>query len=77
MGDERHIIGLAGKLLNASDELSFSAAIVSDTFKAIITGEPVDERNVYKSRVEFRPMAQHLFATNTLPPWIVVSNAAF
>lgn len=69
MGDERHIIGLAGKLLNASDELSSSAAIVSDTFKAIITGEPVDGRDVYKSRVEFRPMAQHLFATNTLPPF--------
>ncbi len=69
MGDERHIVGLAGKLLNASDELSSSAAIVSDTFKAIITGEPVDGRDVYKSRVEFRPMAQHLFATNTLPPF--------
>lgn len=69
MGDERHVIGLAGKLLNASDELSSSAAIASETFKAIITGEPVDGRDVYKSRVEFRPVAQHVFATNTLPPF--------
>lgn len=69
MGDERHVIGLAGKLLNASDELSSSSAIASETFKAIITGEPVDGRDVYKSRVEFRPLAQHIFATNTLPPF--------
>ncbi|MEO9298783.1 DNA primase family protein [Devosia alba] len=67
MGDERHIIGLVGKLLNASDELSSSSAIASDTFKAIVTGEPVQGRDVYKSRIEFRPQAQHLFATNTLP----------
>lgn len=69
MGDERHVIGLAGKLLNASDELSSSAAVASETFKAVITGEPVDGRDVYKSRVEFRPVAQHIFATNTLPPF--------
>jgi P4 family phage/plasmid primase-like protien len=67
MGDERHIIGLVGKLLNASDELSSAAAIASDTFKAVVTGEPVQGRDVYKSRVEFRPVAQHLLATNTLP----------
>ena len=67
MGDERHILGLVGKLLNASDELSGSAAISSDTFKAIITGEPVSGRDVYKSRVEFRSQAQHVFAANTLP----------
>ena len=67
MGDERHIIGLTGKLLNASDELSSANAIASDTFKAIVTGEPVQGRDVYKSRVEFRPVAQHLFAANQLP----------
>ena len=67
MADERHIVGLAGKLLNASDELTSAAAIASETFKAVITGEPVHGRDVYKSRVEFRPVAQHLFATNILP----------
>lgn len=69
MGDERHVIGLVGKLLNASDELSSSSAIASDTFKAVVTGEPIDGRDVYKSRLEFRPIAQHIFATNTLPPF--------
>lgn len=68
MGDEKHVVGLAGKLLNATDELS-GEAIASDTFKTIITGEQVNGRDVYKSRVEFRPRAQHLFATNILPPY--------
>ncbi|WP_425467212.1 toprim domain-containing protein [Paracoccus gahaiensis] len=65
MADERHVIGLRGKLLNASDELS-SAAVSSDTFKAIVTGEPIDGRELYRSRVEFRSVAQNVFATNKL-----------
>jgi P4 family phage/plasmid primase-like protien len=69
MGDERHIIGLVGKLLNASDELS-AAAVASDTFKSVVTGEPIEGRDVYKPRVEFRSMAQNLFATNNLPPFL-------
>lgn len=67
MGDERHVVGLIGKLLNASDELSSAQAIASDTFKTVITGEPTHGRDVYKSRIEFRAAAQHIFATNTLP----------
>jgi phage/plasmid primase-like uncharacterized protein len=66
MGDDRHILGLVGKLLNASDELS-AEAIASDAFKAVVTGDPVQGRDVYKSRVEFRSVAQNLFAANTLP----------
>ena len=66
MADERHMIGLVGKLLNASDELS-PEAIASDTFKAVVTGEPIHARDVYKSRVEFRSVAQNLFAANQLP----------
>ena len=67
MGDERFIVGLRSKLLNAADELSGSAAIASDTFKAVVTGEPVSGRDVYRSMSTFRPMAQHVYATNTLP----------
>lgn len=67
MGDEKHVVGLVGKLLNACDELSSSVAIASNRFKTVVTGEPVDGRDVYKSRLEFRPVAQHLFATNMLP----------
>jgi putative DNA primase/helicase len=67
IGDERFIVGLRSKLLNAADELSGSKAIASDTFKAVITGEPVSGRDVYRSAITFRPLAQHVFATNTLP----------
>ena len=67
MGDERFIVGLRSKLLNAADELSGSSAIASDTFKAVVTGEPISGRDVYRSMITFRPVAQHVFATNTLP----------
>ncbi|MDN5788161.1 DUF5906 domain-containing protein [Pseudorhodobacter sp.] len=66
MGDERHVVGLIGKLLNASDELSLEA-IASNTFKSVVTGDPIQGRDVYKSRVEFRSVAQNLFAANQLP----------
>src|SRR5580704_8801320 len=67
MGDERFVPGLIGKHLNAADELSSAAAIASDTFKNVVTGEPVTGRDVYRSAVTFRAVAQHVFCTNTLP----------
>jgi phage/plasmid-associated DNA primase len=65
--DNRFIVGLVGKHLNAVDELSSSSAITSETFKCVITGEPVSGRDVYRSAVTFRPVAQHVFSTNLLP----------
>jgi P4 family phage/plasmid primase-like protien len=67
MGDERFLVGLAGKHLNASDELSGADAIASEVFKAVVTGVPVTGRDVYRPAVDFRPVAQNVFATNTLP----------
>jgi len=67
MGDEKYASALAGKLLNASDELTSAAAVASDTFKQVVTGEPITARDVYQSPVTFRPMAQHIFAANDLP----------
>lgn len=66
-GDDRHIVKLAGKLLNTSDELGTAEAIASDRFKAIITGEPLTGRDVYRPAIDFRPQAQHVFACNQLP----------
>ena len=65
--DDKFTIGLIGKLLNASDELTSAAAVASDAFKQIITGEPITSRDVYRSATTFRPVAQHLYATNDLP----------
>ena len=66
-GDDRHIVKLVGKLLNTSDELGTAEAIASDRFKAMITGEPLTGRDVYRPAVSFRPQAQHVFACNQLP----------
>jgi putative DNA primase/helicase len=67
MGDERFLVGLVGRHLNAADELSGADAIASEVFKAVVTGEPVTGRDVYRSAVTFRSVAQNVFATNTLP----------
>jgi phage/plasmid-associated DNA primase len=67
MSDERYVVDLPAKHLNAADELSGAEAIASDVFKAVITGEPVSGLAVYRLPVTFRPVAQHVFAINTLP----------
>lgn len=68
LGDERMRATLPGVLLNTSDELG-SAAIRSDMFKSAVTGEKTAARQVYQVPVSFSPQAQHIFATNTLPPF--------
>jgi phage/plasmid-associated DNA primase len=65
-GDERRIINLAGKAANVADELS-AAAISGETFKAAVTGDPIEGRDLYRSAVTFVPKALHCFTTNTLP----------
>jgi P4 family phage/plasmid primase-like protien len=67
LGDQSFLVRLAGKTLNATDELKGTAAIEGDTFKSCITGEMVTARDLYRSAIEFRPVALHIFATNALP----------
>lgn len=66
-GDRTFVCHLAAKLLNATDELTSASAIASEVFKQVITGEPLMVRDVYRSAFDFRPVAQHVFSTNTLP----------
>jgi phage/plasmid-associated DNA primase len=66
-GDQSYLVRLAGKLLNATDELKGTGAITSETFKACVTGEVVTARDLYHSAIEFRPRALQLHATNVLP----------
>ena len=68
LGDDKMRATLPGVLLNTADELGASA-IRSDTFKGAITGERTAARQVYKVPITVSPMAQHIFATNTLPPF--------
>ena len=67
MGDQHFVVGLIGKHLNASDELSGAEAIAGDVFKAVVTGEPVTGRDLYRPPITFRSVAQNVFATNALP----------
>jgi P4 family phage/plasmid primase-like protien len=62
-------IAMRGKLLNTSAELTTADVIQSDTFKSAITGEPIPGKILYKDMVDFRPIAQHVIATNKLPPF--------
>lgn len=64
--DERRIVNLAGKAANVADELSANA-IAGETFKAAVTGNSIEGRDLYRSAVTFVPRAIHVFTTNTLP----------
>lgn len=66
MGDKFYRIGLAGKLLNATDELG-RAAIESDVFKMIVTGDETTARQLREAAFQFKPRAQHVLAANDLP----------
>jgi putative DNA primase/helicase len=65
--DEKYLAELSGKYLNVADELTSATSIVSDTFKQVVTGEPISARSAYKHPITFQPIALHIFATNVLP----------
>lgn len=64
--DERKIVHLSGKAANTADELS-AGAISGEVFKAAVTGNPVEGRDLFKSAVTFKPLAVHCYTTNVLP----------
>ena len=67
LGKEQYLIELVGKMANLSDELSGANAIRSDKLKAVVTGDTVSGKKVYKPVCSFKPNAIHIFATNVLP----------
>ena len=58
---------LAGKLLNTIAEVPNSDLVKSESFKAIIGGDVIEGRPIRGAPFDFRPLAGHLFAANTLP----------
>lgn len=68
MGDKGRRAQLAGIRLNTADELGVDS-IRSDTFKAVVSGDRMSGKTVYRPPFEFYPEAFHVFATNTLPPF--------
>ena len=65
--DDKYLVQLAGKLLNASGKLASARTIGAKSFKQVVTGDPVTGRDIYRSAVQLRCIAQHVFATNHLP----------
>lgn len=58
---------LATSRLNAASELPSAAIASTEVFKAIVSGDLTDAREIYKPPFSFRCAAGHLFATNVLP----------
>ncbi|MFO0742364.1 MAG: phage/plasmid primase, P4 family [Labilithrix sp.] len=58
---------LAGALLNAVSELPENDILASETFKAVISGDEIEGRHIYKPLFHFTPRAGHLFGANKLP----------
>ena len=66
MDNQQRRAQLSGVWLNTADELGHEA-ITSDKFKAVVSGDRVSGKVVYREPFEFNPEALHVFATNVLP----------
>jgi putative DNA primase/helicase len=66
-GQEYRRAMLVGKHLNSVGELPEREIIASESFKAIVSGDPIVGRSIRESPVMFRPIAGHYFAANKLP----------
>lgn len=67
LGNEYRRALLIGKRLNAVAELPEADIIASESFKAIVTGDPIVGREIRQAPVTFSSIAGHMFAANKLP----------
>src|SRR5690606_28239945 len=67
MGDERYVIELQGKALNALDEIRANGAIESDAWKTAVDGGVLIGRRLYRDPISFRSTALHVYGCNRLP----------
>jgi P4 family phage/plasmid primase-like protien len=58
---------LSGKLLNVVSELPEADIFESTGFKAVTSGDEITARNPAKPGFQYRPIAGHAYAANTLP----------
>lgn len=58
---------LTGKLLNIVSELPEADMLDSETFKAIVAGDPIAVRQIFGKPFTLRPIAGHLCCANRLP----------
>lgn len=58
---------LRGARLNLVHEIPPKTVTGGADFKAIVTGDPIAAREIYKSPYTYRPRAAHVFSANELP----------
>lgn len=68
------LIGLMGKLINKSNEISVSNDEAEANFKAIVAGEPIQGCYKGKDFVDFSPRCKLMFGCNELPKSRDISN---
>jgi putative DNA primase/helicase len=67
LNDEKYLPELFGKMINVSGETPSARCINTDLIKAVVSGDWVTGREVYKKPSKFRPYAKHYLGMNTLP----------
>jgi putative DNA primase/helicase len=65
--DEKYLPELFGKLINVSAETPRVKSMNTDMIKAVVAGDWVTGREVYKRPTKFKPYAKHYLSMNTLP----------
>ena len=67
LSDERYILKLYQKMVNITAETPHAKRINSDIIKAVVGGDWVTGRELYKEPMTFRPYAKHFLAMNKAP----------
>jgi putative DNA primase/helicase len=67
LNDEKYLPELFGKMINVSGETPNKKCMNTDLVKAVVAGDWVTGREVYKKPQKFKPYAKHYLGMNTLP----------
>ena len=67
LSNELYILDLFGKMINVSSETPNKKYINTDLIKAVVGGDWVTGRELYKRPSKFQPFAKHYLAMNQLP----------
>jgi len=67
MAEEYHRTMLKNARFNLVTETPSAQVLDTEAFKAIIAGDSISARDIYKSPFMFTPRAAHVFATNSPP----------
>jgi len=67
LNDEKYLPELFGKMINVSGETPTKKCMNTDLVKAVVAGDWVTGREVYKKPSKFKPYAKHYLGMNTLP----------